>query len=154
MSNLKSADIQLIKRIIPHRYPFLLVDKVIEIDNLQSAVGIKNVTFNEPYFQGHFPSIPIMPGVIIIEALAQTAAVMVGVSLDLADKSLLIYFMGIDNCKFRRKVGPGDTLELRVKVLRGKIGSKVWKFAGTAFVVGEIAAEVEFTAMMELPTGV
>ena len=153
-NNLKSADIQLIKRIIPHRYPFLLVDKVIEIDSLQSAVGMKNVTFNEPYFQGHFPSIPIMPGVTIIEALAQTAAVMVGVSLDLADKNLLIYFMGIDNCKFRRKVGPGDTLELRVKVLRGKIGSKVWKFSGTAYVKEEIAAEVEFTAMMELPNGV
>ena len=153
-NNLKSADIQLIQRIIPHRYPFLLVDKVIEIDSLQSAIGIKNVTFNEPYFQGHFPSVPIMPGVAIIEALAQTAAVMVGVSLDLADKSLLIYFMGIDNCKFRRQVGPGDTLELRVKVLRGKIGSKVWKFSGTAHVAGEIATEVEFTAMMELPTGV
>ena len=109
-ANQKSADIQLIKRIIPHRYPFLLVDKVIEINYLQSAVGIKNVTFNEPYFQGHFPEVPIMPGVTIVEALAQTAAVMVGVSLDLADKNLLIYFMGIDNCKFRRKVGPGDSL--------------------------------------------
>ena len=155
MSNkLKSADIQLIQRIIPHRYPFLLVDKVIEINSLESATGIKNVTFNEPYFQGHFPGVPVMPGVTIIEALAQTAAVMVGVSLDLADKNLLIYFMGIDNCKFRRKVGPGDTLELRVKVLRGKIGSKVWKFSGTAYVKEEIAAEVEFTAMMELPNGV
>jgi 3-hydroxyacyl-[acyl-carrier-protein] dehydratase len=95
-----------------------------------------------------------MPGVIIIEALAQTAAVMVGVSLDLADKNLLIYFMGIDKCKFRRKVGPGDTLELKVNVLRGKAGSKVWKFSGTAMVNDEIAAEVEFTAMMELPPGV
>ncbi len=152
--NLKSADIELIQRIIPHRYPFLLVDKVIEIANLESAIGIKNVTFNEPYFQGHFPGIPIMPGVIIVEALAQTAAVMVGVSLNLADKNLLIYFMGIDNCKFRRKVGPGETLELKVGVLRGKTGSKVWKFSGTACVAGEIAAEVEFTAMMELPPGV
>ena len=150
----KSADIQLIKRIIPHRYPFLLVDKVTEIDSLKSAIGFKNVTFNEPYFQGHFPDFPIMPGVTIIEALAQTAAVMVGVSLDLADKNLLIYFMGIDNCKFRRKVVPGDTLELKVNVLRGKLGSKVWKFAGTASVVDEVAAEVEFTAMMELPSEV
>lgn len=150
----KSADIQLIKRIIPHRYPFLLVDKVTEIDSLKSAIGLKNVTFNEPYFQGHFPDFPIMPGVTIIEALAQTAAVMVGVSLDLADKNLLIYFMGIDNCKFRRKVGPGDTLELKVKVLRGKLGSKVWKFAGTASVADEVAAEAEFTAMMELPSEV
>ena len=153
MSNkLKSADIQLIHRIIPHRYPFLLVDKVIEINSLESATGIKNVTFNEPYFQGHFPGVPVMPGVTIIEALAQTAAVMVGVSLDLADKNLLIYFLGIDKCKFRRKVGPGDQLELRVKTLRGKIGSKVWKFSGVASVDGEIAAEVEFTAMMELPS--
>ena len=150
--NFKTADIQLIKRIIPHRYPFLLVDKVVEIDDLKSAIGIKNVTFNEPYFQGHFPEVPIMPGVMIIEALAQTAAVMVGVSLDLADKNLLIYFMSIDNCKFRSKVGPGDTLELKVRVLRGKIGSKVWKFSGLACLADEIAAEVEFTAMMDLPS--
>jgi|TARA_B100000085_G_scaffold282484_1_gene311073 3-hydroxyacyl-[acyl-carrier-protein] dehydratase len=150
--NLKSADIQLIQRIIPHRYPFLLVDKVIEIDNLQSAMGIKNVTINEPFFQGHFPGAPVMPGVTIIEALAQTAAVMVGVSLNLVDKNLLIYFMGIDKCKFRRKVVPGDTLKLNVNVLRGKSGGKVWKFSGTAFVVDEVAAEVEFTAVMDLPS--
>ena len=150
-NNLKSADLQLIQRIIPHRYPFLLVDKVIDIYDLKSAIGIKNVTFNEPHFQGHFPDFPVMPGVTIVEALAQTAAVMVGVSLDLADKNLLIYFLGIDNCKFRRKVIPGDRLELKVNVVRGKIGSKVWKFSGSASVDGETAAEVEFTAMMELP---
>ncbi len=153
-NNLKSADIQLIQRIIPHRYPFLLVDKVFEIDDLKSATGIKNVTFNEPFFQGHFPGAPIMPGVTMIEALAQTAAVMVGVSLDLADKNLLIYFLGIDNCKFRRKVVPGDRLELKVEVLRGKIGSKVWKFSGVASVDGEIAAQADFNAMMELPSKV
>jgi len=150
--NLKSADIQLIKKIIPHRYPFLLVDKVVEIISLKAAKGIKNVTFNEPFFQGHFPSFPIMPGVLIVEALAQTAAVMVGVSLNLEEKNLLIYFMGIDNCKFRRKVEPGDRLELKVNVLRGKLGSKVWKFSGEASVEGVIAAQVEFTAMMELPS--
>ena len=93
-----------------------------------------------------------MPGVLIVEALAQTAAVMVGVSLDLEDSNLLIYFMGIDKCKFRRKVEPGDRLELIVNVLRGKIGSKVWKFSGEARVDGEIAAQVEFTAMMDLPS--
>ena len=153
-NNLKSADIQLIQRIIPHRYPFLLVDKVFEIDDLKSATGIKNVTFNEPFFQGHFPDAPIMPGVTMIEALAQTAAVMVGVSLGLADKNLLIYFLGIDNCKFRRKVVPGDRLELKVEVLRGKIGSKVWKFSGVASVDGEIAAQADFNAMMELPSKV
>lgn len=151
-NNLKSADIQLIQRIIPHRYPFLLVDKVFEIDDLKSATGVKNVTFNEPFFQGHFPGAPIMPGVTMIEALAQTAAVMVGVSLGLADKNLLIYFLGIDNCKFRRKVVPGDRLELKVEVLRGKIGSKVWKFSGVASVDGEIAAQADFNAMMELPS--
>ena len=153
-NNLKSADIQLIQRIIPHRYPFLLVDKVFEIDDLKSAIGIKNVTFNEPFFQGHFPGAPIMPGVTMIEALAQTAAVMVGVSLGLADKNLLIYFLGIDNCKFRRKVVPGDRLVLKVEVLRGKIGSKVWKFSGVASVDGEIAAQADFNAMMELPSKV
>ena len=153
-NNLKSADIQLIQRIIPHRYPFLLVDKVFEIDDLKSATGIKNITFNEPFFQGHFPGAPIMPGVTMIEALAQTAAVMVGVSLDLADKNLLIYFLGIDNCKFRRKVVPGDRLELKVEVLRGKTGSKVWKFSGVASVDGEIAAQADFNAMMELPSKV
>lgn len=153
-NNLKSADIQLIQRIIPHRYPFLLIDKVFEIDELKSATGIKNITFNEPFFQGHFPGAPIMPGVTMIEALAQTAAVMVGVSLGLADKNLLIYFLGIDNCKFRRKVVPGDRLELKVEVLRGKTGSKVWKFSGVASVDGEIAAQADFNAMMELPSKV
>ncbi len=146
-----TADIDLIQRILPHRYPFLLVDKVIEIDGLKSATGIKNVTLNEPQFQGHFPGIPIMPGVLIVEAMAQTTGIMVGTALDLADKSLLIYFMGIDKCKFRRKVTPGDVLEMRVTTLRGKPGGKVWKFAGIASVKGETAAEAEFTAMMDLP---
>ena len=146
-----TADIDLIQRILPHRYPFLLVDKVIEIDGLKSATGIKNVTLNEPQFQGHFPGIPIMPGVLIVEAMAQTTGIMVGTALDLADKSLLIYFMGINKCKFRRKVSPGDVLEMRVTTLRGKPGSKVWKFTGIASVKGETAAEAEFTAMMDLP---
>lgn len=145
-----TADIDLIQRIIPHRYPFLLVDRVRDIVPYKSAVGIKNVTFNEPHFQGHFPGAPIMPGVTIVEAMAQTAAVMVGVSADLADKNLLVYFMGIDGCKFRRKVVPGDVLELELTVLRGKPGGKVWKFGGRATVEGEVAAEAEFTAMMDL----
>src|SRR5210317_947628 len=148
-----SADIQLIQRILPHRYPFLLVDRVEEIDGTQSALGIKNVTMNEPHFQGHFPGTPIMPGVTIIEAMAQTAAVMVGTALDLADKEMLIYFMGIDKCKFRRKVIPGDVLEMKLETLRGKPGGKVWKFQGVATVDGDMAAEAEFTAMMDLPQG-
>lgn len=148
---LLSADIQLIQRILPHRYPFLLVDKVVDIDGTASAKGFKNVTMNEPHFQGHFPGTPIMPGVTIVEAMAQTAAVMVGVTLDLADKNLLIYFMGIDACKFRRKVIPGDVLEMHLTTMRGKPGGKVWKFKGVATVDGEMAAEAEFTAMMDLP---
>ncbi|WP_407648240.1 3-hydroxyacyl-ACP dehydratase FabZ [Harenicola maris] len=148
-TDLKSADLEMITRIIPHRYPFLLVDKVRDIDVGKSAVGIKNVTFNEPHFQGHFPGTPIMPGVTIIEAMAQTAAVMVGVSQDLIDTNMLIYFMAIDKAKFRRKVVPGDVLELHITVKRG--GSKIWKFAGRALVDGEMAAEAEFTAMMDLP---
>jgi len=147
---LPSADIQMIQRIIPHRYPFLLVDKVIDINGTQSAVGIKNVTMNEPHFQGHFPGMPIMPCVTIIEAMAQTSAVMVGVTLEMADKEMKVYFMAIDKCKFRRKVVPGDVLRMELTTLRGKPGGKVWKFGGVATVDGEMAAEVEFTAMMDL----
>ncbi|WP_323770255.1 3-hydroxyacyl-ACP dehydratase FabZ [Antarctobacter sp.] len=149
---LLSADIQLIQRILPHRYPFLLVDRVEQIDGTQSALGIKNVTMNEPHFQGHFPGLPIMPGVTIVEAMAQTAAVMVGTALDMADKEMKVYFMAIDKCKFRRKVVPGDQLKMRLTTLRGKPGGKVWKFSGVAEVEGDMAAEAEFTAMMDLPS--
>jgi len=144
------ADLSLIQRIIPHRYPFLLIDKVRTIVPQTSALGIKNVTFNEPHFQGHFPNAPIMPGVMIIEAMAQTAAVLVGITLDLVDKEPLVYFMNIDGCKFRRKVVPGDVLELDVTVRRGGAG-RVWKFYGIGRVDGEMAAEAEFTAMIDLP---
>jgi len=149
--DLKSADIQTIQRILPHRYPFLLVDKVAEIDGTSSSVGYKNVTMNEPHFQGHFPGTPIMPGVTIVEAMAQTAGVMIGVALDQLDRDMLIYFMSIDNCKFRRKVVPGDVLRMDVKTLRGKPGGKIWKFSGVATVEGEMAAEAEFMAMLDLP---
>ena len=147
----KTADIQRIKRLIPHRYPFLLVDRVIEIDGYASALGLKNVTANEPHFEGHFPARPIMPGVTIVEAMAQTAAVMVGAALGLEDRNMLIYFMGIEQAKFRRMVVPGDVLELRVETRRGKPGGKVWKFAGAASVAGEMAAEATFSAMMDMP---
>ena len=146
-----TADIAMIQRLIPHRYPFLLVDKVRDIVANDTAVGIKNVTFNEPQFQGHFPGAPIFPGVQIVEALAQTAAILVGMSLGLQDRNMLVYFMAIDGCKFRRKVVPGDVLELHVKVTRG--GGKVWKFEGRATVDGELAAEASFTAMMDMPKG-
>ena len=142
-----SIDIARIMEMIPHRYPMLLVDRVIDIVAGESAVGIKNVTFNEPHFQGHFPGAPIMPGVTIIEAMAQTAAVMVGVDQNMMDNDLLIYFMTIDNAKFRRKVIPGDVLRMSIRTLRG--GSKVWKFAGRAEVDGQVAAQAEFTAMID-----
>ncbi|MGR3435337.1 MAG: 3-hydroxyacyl-ACP dehydratase FabZ [Shimia sp.] len=145
-----TADIQTIQAILPHRYPFLLVDRVTDIEGTSRAVGLKNVTMNEPHFQGHFPGTPIMPGVTIVEAMAQTAAVMVGVGMGLTDGGLLVYFMGIDKCKFRRKVVPGDQLRLELTTLRGKPGGKVWKFQGTATVDGEMAAEAEFTAMMDV----
>ena len=148
MTILATADIQSIQSLLPHRYPFLLVDRVEDIDGVKTARGIKNVTMNEPHFQGHFPGTPIMPGVTIIEALAQTAAVMVGTTNKLHNKNMLIYFMSIDKCKFRRKVVPGDVLNLHVETLRG--GSKIWKFKGIADVNGQMAAEAEFTAMMDL----
>jgi 3-hydroxyacyl-[acyl-carrier-protein] dehydratase len=147
---LLTADIQLIQKILPHRYPFLLVDRVVDIEGTASATGIKNVTMNEPHFQGHFPGTPIMPGVTIVEAMAQTAAVMVGTTMGLTEGNMLIYFMAIDGCKFRRKVIPGDVLRIDVVTTRGKPGGKVWKFKGTATVDGEMAAEAEFSAMMDL----
>ncbi len=147
------ADIQLIQRILPHRYPFLLVDRVRHIEGTTRAQGVKNVTMNEPHFQGHFPGEPIMPGVTIVEAMAQTAGVMIGVGLGMTDQRVLIYFMAIDNCKFRRKVVPGDQLLMDVETLRGKPGAKVWRLRGVATVDGELAAEAEFTAMLDLKSG-
>ncbi|MFN3970740.1 MAG: 3-hydroxyacyl-ACP dehydratase FabZ [Gemmobacter sp.] len=144
-----SADLSLIQRIIPHRYPFLLVDRVVDVVVDVSCVGIKNVTNNEPQFQGHFPGMPILPGVMIIEAMAQTAGVLVGLSMNLVDKGANVFFMGVEAAKFRRKVVPGDVLELHVKALRG--GGRVWKFEGRAMVAGELAAEATYTAMFDLP---
>ncbi|MCV6592879.1 MAG: 3-hydroxyacyl-ACP dehydratase FabZ [Silicimonas sp.] len=153
-AELKTADIQLIQRILPHRYPFLLIDKVVDIDGYKGARGIKNVTMNEPHFQGHFPGTPIMPGVTIVEAMAQTAGVMIGTALDMADQELLLYFMSIDRCKFRRKVIPGDVMEMYIETVRGKPGGKIWKFSGKAMVEGELAAEAEFSAFVDLPKDV
>jgi 3-hydroxyacyl-[acyl-carrier-protein] dehydratase len=146
---LLTADLDLIQRIIPHRYPFLLIDKVRDVEINKGCVGIKMITYNEPQFQGHFPGMPIFPGVMIIEALAQTAGVLVGLSMDLVDKGAKVFFMGVDGVKFRRKVVPGDVLELHVTALRG--GGKVWRFEGRAMVDGELATEATFTAMFEVP---
>ncbi|MGB4827570.1 MAG: 3-hydroxyacyl-ACP dehydratase FabZ [Paracoccaceae bacterium] len=144
-----TADLDLIQRIIPHRYPFLLIDKVRDIVPNDHCVGIKCVTINEPQFTGHFPGMPIFPGVMIIEAMAQTSGVLVGLSMDLVDKNAKVFFMGVDGVKFRRKVVPGDVLELHVKAIRG--GGKVWKFEGRAMVGDELACEATFTAMFDLP---
>lgn len=142
----RAADLGRIMRMIPHRYPFLLIDKVIDIHVGESAVGVKNVTITEPHFQGHFPSEPIMPGVLIVEAMAQTAGVLVVETLNKIDQNLLVYFMTLDRTRFRRKVVPGDVLELHVRILRGR--GKIWKFWGEGKVKGEIAAEAEFSAMI------
>lgn len=144
-----SADLDLIQRIIPHRYPFLLIDKVRDVVMNESCVGVKCVTINEPQFQGHFPGMPIFPGVMIIEAMAQTSGVLVGLSMDLVDKNATVFFMGVDGVKFRRKVVPGDVLELHVRALRG--GGRVWKFEGRAMVGEELACEATFMAMFDIP---
>lgn len=146
---LDHLDIMDILDMIPHRYPFLFLDRVINLKERESGVGIKNVTVNEPFFQGHFPSKPVMPGVAIVEAMAQTASVAVVHWLDLRGKELLVYFMSIEKAKFRRVVEPGDTLELHVHVLRSR--GKVWKFGGEARVDGQVAAEAEFSAMIQVP---
>ena len=139
-------DIEKIIKSIPHRYPFLLVDKVIAMEPSKSAVGIKNVTFNEPHFMGHFPDKPIMPGVLIIEAMAQTAAIMVINSLDVDPSSKLVYFMSVEEAKFRKPVFPGCELHLQVTKLQNR--RNVWKFRGDAYVDGQLMAEATFAAMI------
>lgn len=139
-------DIEKIMALLPHRYPFLLIDRVHDLVKGESATGIKNVTMNEPFFQGHFPGKPVMPGVLILEAMAQTAAV---IALDyLGDDThgQLVYFMAIDGAKFRKPVVPGDRLELKMTKERG--GSSVWKFKGEAFVDGKKVTEATLTAML------
>ena len=134
-----SLDINAIKRMIPHRYPFLLIDRVVDIVAETSAVGIKNVTSNEPYFEGHFPAKPIMPGVLIIEAMAQTAAVLVMATLGEEATGRLVYFMTIDQARFRKPVLPGDQLHLKVVKEQRRLG--MWKFRGHARVEGRLVAE-------------
>jgi 3-hydroxyacyl-[acyl-carrier-protein] dehydratase len=132
-----------IMKLLPHRYPFLLVDRIADFQPGVSATGIKNVTINEPFFQGHFPGQPIMPGVLIIEAMAQVAGVMAFRS-GIEGKS--VYFMSIDNAKFRRPVVPGDQVMMDIKVLKQR--GNVWKFSGVATVEGKLVSEAEFTAMV------
>ncbi|PIC00386.1 3-hydroxyacyl-ACP dehydratase FabZ [Caulobacter sp. X] len=131
---------------IPHRYPFLLVDRAEDYNAHKSIVGIKCVTVNEPFFQGHFPGNPVMPGVLIIEALAQTGAVLMSKSLEVDTEGKTIFFMSVDNARFRTPVRPGDVLRMEVEVLRAR--SSIFKFKGVAKVGDKVAAEVEFAAMV------
>jgi 3-hydroxyacyl-[acyl-carrier-protein] dehydratase len=137
-------DIKEIQKFLPHRYPFLLVDRVIELEPGTKAVGIKNVTINEEFFQGHFPGQPIMPGVLIIEAMAQVACLLAFRSGVTVGKSA--YFLSIEKAKFRRPVVPGDQLRLEIHVLQQR--GNVWRFSGSAIVGEKVAAEAEFTAMV------
>jgi len=140
-----TLDINAIMQMLPHRYPFLLVDKVQNCVAGHSAVGIKNVTFNEPYFVGHFPKKPIMPGVLIIEAMAQTSALVVMHTLGLAEEKL-VYFMSIEEAKFRKPVIPGDTLEIHVQKMKSR--GAVWKFMCEAHISSGKSAEAIVTAMI------
>ena len=146
--NKDCCNIDEIKRLIPHRYPFLLIDKVVNIVKNESATGIKNVTVNEPYFQGHFPSSPVLPGVLQIESMAQTAAVLVAKSLDISDSSALVLLTTIDNAKFRRPITPGDVMSLFITVQ--KMRNKLWKFKGEVIVNSQKMSECEFSAMMRI----
>ncbi|HVY57613.1 MAG TPA: 3-hydroxyacyl-ACP dehydratase FabZ [Xanthobacteraceae bacterium] len=143
---LEAVDIAAILKALPHRYPFLMVDRIINVRGDESAIGIKNVTVNEPQFLGHFPGNPVFPGVLLIEGMAQTAGVICVISRAAADKPKLVYFLTIDKAKFRKPVGPGDTVEYHVT----KIGHRrnMWWFRGEAKVAGQAVAEAEVGAMI------
>ncbi|MEP2944067.1 MAG: 3-hydroxyacyl-ACP dehydratase FabZ [Hyphomicrobiales bacterium] len=145
-TTLETADIMRIMELLPHRYPFLMIDRIIDIDADNSATGIKAVTINEPHFQGHFPDQPVMPGVLLIEAMAQTA----GAICVNADKNTnapsLVYFMTIDRAKFRKPVVPGDVVKIHVKKLKQR--RNIWRFASEAIVDGNKVAEAEISAML------
>ena len=143
---LGSADISRVMKLLPHRYPFLLVDRLIEMEGDERCIGIKSVTINEPFFQGHFPGFPIMPGVLIIEGLAQTAGALCVANFQTDYKPQLVYFMGIDRAKFRKPVLPGDHLHYHVRKIRSR--GRAWRFYGEAKVNGQVVAEAEVSAMI------
>ena len=145
METLDTAEIMELMKLLPHRYPFLLVDRIVNIDGDSSATGIKNVTVNEPHFQGHFPEHPVMPGVLIVEAMAQTAGAICIKKLG-SETPALVYFMTIDNAKFRKPVVPGDRVEINVKKIKQR--GNIWRFACEAIVDGGKVAEAEIAAMM------
>ena len=137
-------DINEIMKILPHRYPFLLVDRILEVETGKRIVGYKNVTVNEPFFTGHFPGYPVMPGVLIIEAMAQVAAILAYASSDDSVRSKVTYFVGIDNARFRKPVVPGDQLRLELEAVGCKRG--IWNFTGKAQVAGKLVAEADLKA--------
>ncbi len=141
-----NIDINQIMEMIPHRYPILLVDRILELSPGEGAVSLKNVTMNEPHFMGHFPGYPVMPGVLIVEAMAQTAALVVVDFLGTEAKGKVVYFMTIDNARFRRPVTPGDSLHIHVDKIQSR--GPVWKFKGVAKVDGKVCAEATFSAMI------
>jgi len=140
------VDVNRIMRLIPHRYPMLMIDKVVDVVKNESAIGIKNVSINEHFFAGHFPSRPVMPGVLIIEAMAQTAAVLVVETLGEDSAGKLVYFMSIDEARFRKPVVPGDQIHIHVTKERSR--GAVWKFKGEAKVNGTLVAEATYAAMI------
>ncbi len=142
----ETIDIARILHAIPHRYPFLMIDRVVELRRGISAIGVKNVSVNEPFFQGHFPNHPVMPGVLVIEAMAQTAAVLVVETLGPDAAGRVVYFMSVEGAKFRRPVVPGD--QLRIHCARQHNRGNVWKFLGVARVDGAVVAEAIYTAMI------
>lgn len=144
------VDVNRIQELLPHRYPFLLVDRVLELEPNRRILAVKNVTINEPFFQGHFPLYPVMPGVLIIEAIAQTAGALCVHNAGKEDIPQIVYFMGIDKAKFRKPVVPGDQLLLHVKKIRSR--GPVWRFYGEAKVDGQLVAEAEISAMIVDPT--
>ncbi|OBQ52697.1 3-hydroxyacyl-ACP dehydratase FabZ [Halodesulfovibrio spirochaetisodalis] len=139
-----TLDIRQILNLLPHRYPFLLVDRVTDYTPFETIEAYKNVTMNEPFFQGHFPNMPVMPGVLIMEALAQAGGLLVMKSTDMPLEGKLFLFTGMEKVRFRRPVYPGDKLELKCRLLRHKL--KLWKMEGKAYVDGVLAAEAEMTA--------
>lgn len=146
MSSENEIDVNRIMQMIPHRYPFLMIDRVRDVVKGESAVGLKNVTASEPHFQGHFPDHPIMPGVLIVEAMAQTAAVLVVETLGTESEGKLVYFMSVDNARFRKPVTPGDSLEITVTLKRSR--GNVYKFDGVAKVGDTVMADASFAAMI------